>query len=204
MTSARDVAFSRKLPRMALVVHRLSGLADAADRHAGCGCRLDDHATPRLQLGMSRSASSSVMRSCTCGRRASTRPRGPAWTGRRSCRWEVGDVGFHERQEVMLAHRERNDVLDQDDLVVLLGEGLRSVGGSVCRPQNISAYMRAARPGVSAGPRGRGPRRRPGGSRARPPRSRIDGAGQSAAIVIVLGLGPMTSGRAIIHGATPR
>ena len=96
-----------------------------------------------------------VIRSCTCGRRAN------ASTTRASLEMptifavgNVGDVRLAEkRHQMMLAHREKRDVLDQHHLVVLFVELLRRLTrGSSSPCPKISSYIRATRSGVSRNP----------------------------------------------------
>jgi hypothetical protein len=61
--------------------------------------------------------------------------------------WNIGHVNHTaERQEMMLTHAREGNVPNQNHFVVIL---FKRLAGSDRNPANISAYIRAARAGVS-------------------------------------------------------
>ena len=157
IASARDEAEVWNSPRTAEVVVPRAGLADPAHRHAQVlGLDHDDHAL-RVQLADQRVGDlrgQPLLHLRAPGVEVDQpgelgQPGDPAVAAR-----DVADVRDPvERQQVVLAQARDRDVADQDQLVVVLVEGLvEHRVGSAYSPARISPYARATRAGVSRRP----------------------------------------------------
>ena len=109
---------------MALVVQTLSALRTPRIAMQVCAAS-NTTPTPRASSScITRSASSSVIRSCTCGRRDRISTMRASLLSPTMCPFgKIRDVGLaEERQQMVLAHALEADVLDEHHFVIFFGK----------------------------------------------------------------------------------